>query len=93
VAVSGNWIPRGNDAQRLGALLNQLVNYVAQARGLARILADAIEQAKGGSGSTADLATMFGIEPANTGAVADLVKNLAADLEAEGVTAILQRLA
>jgi len=90
--MAGNWIPSGNDQQRLTSALRGWVEQLKQVVGNAQILTNIMAQmAPGGDFST--LETYFSIPTGLGTTVKDLVGSASNDLNTNGlIQGVIQRL-
>lgn len=93
MALPGNWIPTGNDQQRLTMQLRALVNSVQQAQQLAAQVSGTMAQMTGGGGSATTVETYYSVQAGSGQAVANIVGTVNASLQnaADGFLALVQQ--
>ena len=90
MALVGNWIPRGNDSQRLGGQLAALIAQLSAAAATAASLSNVMSQ-MAPSGDYTTIESTFGLQPGQGQTLHDVVGTVSTDLSGGNIQGLLQR--
>jgi hypothetical protein len=90
MAITGSWVPSGNDQQRLSAQLRGAISQLAAAASTLQTLSNVMSQMVSGSDYTT-IETYFGVATGEGQTLHDVLGTASSDLQGSPVQGLLQR--
>lgn len=89
--MTGNWVPSGNDQQRLQAQLRGAITQLAAAAVGLQSLSNIMSQMVGGGTDYTTVETYFGLQAGQGAVLSSVVGTASGDLQGGNVQGLLQR--